>query len=134
MALVRCELARVVMSESRLHQVIVLKEKVGERKMPIVIGLSEVFAIHRVVNDEPPPRPLTHELFGHVLDALGVSIQRIVVNALNEGVYYGRLVLKQNGQTYDIDSRPSDAIALAVQKGAPIFVEEEVLESAAREL
>jgi bifunctional DNase/RNase len=133
MALVECELARVVMSETRHRQVIVLKEKNGERKMPIMIGLSEVFALHRVINSEAPPRPLTHELFGNVLDALGVTVERVVISELVEGTYFGRLILKRDGQTYDIDSRPSDAIVLATQKSAPIFVEETVLEEGMRD-
>lgn len=133
MALVECELTQVVMSETRHHQVIVLKEKDGERKMPILIGVSEVFAIHRIINDEPPPRPLTHELFGQVLDVLGVSVQRVVISELSQGTYFGRLILSRNGQTFDVDSRPSDAIVLATQKGAPIFVEETVLEEAAKQ-
>ncbi|MCK4374991.1 MAG: bifunctional nuclease family protein, partial [Candidatus Brocadiae bacterium] len=112
---------------------IVLKEKDGERKMPILIGVSEVFAIHRIINDEPPPRPLTHELFGQVLDVLGVSVQRVVINELSQGTYFGRLILSRNGQTFDVDSRPSDAIVLATQKGAPIFVEETVLDEAAKQ-
>ena len=127
MALVECELARVVMSESQDHQVVVLKEKNGERTLPIAIGLFEVFAIHRTINNQPPPRPMTHELFGNVLDALGVKIERVNVTELREVVYIGQLVLRRDGTLYEIDSRPSDSIALAVQKGAPIFVEEAVL-------
>jgi len=134
MALVECELARVVMSESHDHQVVVLKEKEGERIVPIAIGLFEVFAIHRTVNNEPPPRPMTHELFGNVLDAIGAKIERVVVTELREVVYIGLLVLRLNGRTYEIDSRPRDAIALAVQKGAPIHVEEEVLNQATQQI
>ena len=77
---------------------------------------------------------MTHELFGNVLDALGAKIERVVVTELREVVYIGLLVLKVNGKTYEIDSRPSDAIALAVQKGAPIFVEDAVLDQAAHDL
>ncbi|KPK60355.1 MAG: hypothetical protein AMK73_08185 [Planctomycetes bacterium SM23_32] len=133
MPLVECELARVVMSETRHHQVIVLKERGGEREMAILVGLAEIFALHRVISDEPPPRPLTHELFGSVLDTLGVKVQRVIVNALNDHTYYGRLILQQDGRTFDVDSRPSDAIVLAAQKEAPIFVEEEVLAEASRQ-
>ncbi|MFW6189574.1 MAG: bifunctional nuclease family protein [Planctomycetota bacterium] len=134
MALIECELARVVMSESQPQQpgVVVLQEKDGERMLPIAIGLFEVYAIHRTINDEPPPRPYTHELFGNVLDELGVSIERVAVTELREAVYIGRLFLKQNGTVHDIDTRPSDGIALAVQKGAPIFVDDAVLEEAGR--
>ncbi len=139
MSLVECELAQLVTSETRDHGVVELKEKDGERRLPIVIGLWEIYAIHRRVHNEPPPRPMTHELFGNVLDALGVTIERVVINDLRvlensrEGTFFGRLIVKQDGKTFDIDSRPSDAIALAVQKGAPIFVEESVLHEASQE-
>lgn len=134
MSLVECELAQLVLNEARDTGIVELKEKDGERRLPIVIGLWEIYAIHRHVHNEPPPRPMTHELFGNVLDALGVTIERAVINDLRvlencrNGTFFGRLIVKQNGKTFDIDSRPSDAIALAVQKGAPIFVEESVLQ------
>lgn len=129
MALVECELSRVVMTESHDPQVVVLKEKGGERVLPIAIGPFEVYAIHRVINDEPPPRPMTHELFGSVMDELGITIARVEVVDLRQMVYYGRLVLEQDGKRYEIDTRPSDGIALAVQKNAPLFVEESILET-----
>lgn len=132
MPLVECQLARVVMSETRHEQAVVLREKDGQREMTIVIGLAEVYALHRIVNDEPPPRPLTHELLGAVLDALGATVERAVVNRASERIYYGRLILRQDGQAIDLDSRPSDAIVLATQKGAPIYVEDSVLERASR--
>jgi hypothetical protein len=131
MSLIECELSRVVMDEKHARQIIVLKEKDGGRQMSIAIGFFEIWAIHRTINDEPPPRPLTHELFGNVLDTLDVQIQRVVVTELREDTFIGRLFLRQDGQEYDIDTRPSDGIALAVQKEAPIFVDEEVLEAAA---
>lgn len=82
---------------------------------------------------------MTHELFGNVLDTLGVTIERAVINDLrvlensSGGTFFGRLIVEQNGKTFDIDSRPSDAIVLAVQKGAPIFVEESVFHEASHE-
>jgi len=132
MSLIECELSRVVMDETHARQIVVLKEKGGERQMSIAIGFFEIWAIHRTINDEPPPRPLTHELFGNVLDKLQVRIERVVVTELRKDTFIGRLFLRQNGQQYDIDSRPSDGIALAVQKDAPIYVEEEVLDAASR--
>lgn len=129
MALIECELSRVVMTETHEPQVVVLQELDGERVLPIAIGPFEVYAIHRVINDEPPPRPMTHELFGNVLDELDVDIERVEVTELRQMVYYGRLILRRDGDVYDIDTRPSDAIALAVQKNAPIFVEESILET-----
>jgi len=134
MGLVECELAQLIMTETHDSQTVVLREKGGRRGIRIGIGLWEIFAIHRTINNEPPPRPMTHELFGQVLKALGVKIVRIVVSELRGHVYIGRLILEQDGKTYDIDSRPSDAIALAVQQGAPIFVDENVLEVAGEEL
>jgi bifunctional DNase/RNase len=132
MSAVECELARIVMSEGQDQHLIVLKEKDGERALRIYISGFEVFAIYRFVNNQTYPRPLTHELFGNVLDKLGITIERAVVCDIQRdetglgGTYFGRLILSRDGETYDIDSRPSDAIAMAVQKGAPIFVEESV--------
>ncbi|MCD6416121.1 MAG: bifunctional nuclease family protein [Planctomycetes bacterium] len=130
MGLVECEFSRIVMSETNDRQIVVLKEKDGDRKMAIAIGIFEVWAIHRTVNNEPPLRPLTHELFGNVLDELGVKVKRLIVSSLENDTFYGRLILEQNERIYDIDTRPSDGMALAVQKGAPIFVDEDVLDSA----
>ncbi len=133
MPAVECELARVVMSETQERQVVILKEKNGERKMPIVIGMFEVFAIHRAVHNQQPMRPLTHELFINTLKALGVSIVKIVVNDLQDGIYYARLHLNRDGEAFDVDCRPSDAMALATQCDAPVFVEEDVLNEGARD-
>ena len=130
MPIVECQLAKVVMSETHQRQIIVLQEKDGERKFPVVIGLPEVFAIHRTINKQELPRPLTHELVGNILAALGVTIEKVVVNELRDVTYYARILLTRDGKTYDVDSRPSDAIALALQAHAPIYVEEKVLEEA----
>lgn len=131
MALIECKLARLLMSETSDQQIIYLKEKEGNRQFPIVIGLFEVYAIHRFINKEPPPRPLTHELIGGILSELDIQIEKVVVNDLREGTFYGRLHLVQNGISYDIDARPSDCIALSALSGAPIFVEEHVLDEVA---
>ncbi len=130
MALVECRLSKVVMSESHDRQVIVLEEADGGRRFPIIIGFLEVFAIHRFVNDEKPPRPLTHELLGEILDVFGISLERVVVTELKNMTFYADLVLSQDGREVHIDSRPSDAIAMAIQRGAPILVDEEVLRQA----
>jgi bifunctional DNase/RNase len=121
------------MSENRERQMVVLEEKQGSRRFPIVIGFPEVFAIHRFVNDEPPPRPLTHELMGSILEHLNATLQKIVINDIQDGTYHARLFLEQGGATVDLDSRPSDAIALAIHLEAPIFVEDDVLVQAAED-
>jgi hypothetical protein len=85
------------------------------------------------VHNEPLARPLTHELIGNILTSLGISVDRIVVNDLKESTFYARIFLKQGDEIFEVDSRPSDAIAIAVQAGAPIFVEEHVLDQASRD-
>ena len=133
MAPVKCELSKVVMSESQDRQVIILQEADGGRKLPIIIGLFEVFAIHRFLNNEPPPRPLTHELVGNIFEAMNATVEKVVVNDLKDMTFYARLFISKDGETYEVDSRPSDGIALAVQADAPIYVEEAVLNEAANE-
>ena len=130
MPLIECRLAKIIMSESHDRQVVVLKEVEGTREFPIIISFFEVFAIHRFVNNETLPRPLTHELIGSIFKELGIGVDKIVVNELRDMTFYARLHLKQDGRSFDIDSRPSDAIALAMQAGAPIFVEEDVIQKA----
>lgn len=131
--MIRMELSKIIITETSEEQVIVLKEVDGDgRAFPIVIGIWEALAINRYVNDHTSPRPMTHDLLGGVIRNLGFQLDRILVNALKDSVFYARLVLKKNGKEVEVDSRPSDAIALAVQWKAPIFVDESVLEEAAK--
>jgi len=129
---VQMELSRIIISENSDQQLIVLKEKNGERSFPIVIGTYEAAAIDRGVKELRTPRPLTHDLLSNVLDSLGVELVRIVISDLRRNTFYAKLVLQRNGETIEVDSRPSDAIALAVVRNAPIFVEEKVLREAAK--
>ena len=124
---VRMELSRIIISETSEQQVIVLKEKDGSRSFPIVIGTYEAAAIDRGVKDLRTPRPLTHDLLSNILDGLGAELERVVVYDLRRNTFYAKLILQRNGETIEIDSRPSDAIALAVVRNAPIFVNEKVL-------
>ena len=133
MAEVPCRLAKIVMSENQERQIVILEEKDGDRRFPIIIGFFEVYAIHRFVNNEQLPRPLTHELIGNICNGLDITVDRIVVGELKDMTFYARLILQQNGETFDVDSRPSDAIALAMHMDAPIFVEEEVIERASQD-
>ena len=133
MPLVECRLAKVVMSENHDRQVIVLQQKDGDRKFPIIIGFFEAFAIHRFLNNNIPPRPLTHELIGGIMAALSVTVERVVVNDLKDDTFYARLFLRQQDRSFEVDSRPSDAIAIAVRAGADIFVDEDVLDKASRD-
>jgi bifunctional DNase/RNase len=112
------------------QRVVILKEKGTNRYLPIWIGPAEADAIAVKLQNVELSRPLTHDLLQSVISTLGASVQYIVVNGLKEDTFYARLALTVDGQQLDIDSRPSDALALAVRVGAPIYVEESVLEKA----
>lgn len=127
--MVEMELFRIRIDDTRSDQLVILKEKKGERLLPIVIGVYEADAIRLKVNGARLPRPLTHDLFINALSKLGASIDRIVVHRLFQGTYFARLVIKKpDGSEEEVDSRPSDAIALAVRSGAGIFAEEQLLD------
>ncbi len=124
---VRMELSRIFIREMTDMQIIELTEVDGDRTFPIVIGLPEAFAIERRLKGIDIPRPQTHDLLSAVIGQLGGELKKIVVTDLVDGTFYARLVIEQNGETVEIDSRPSDAIALGVAENVPIFVDEEVL-------
>ncbi|MGD0765156.1 MAG: bifunctional nuclease family protein [Dehalococcoidia bacterium] len=112
------------------QRVVILKEKNAERYLPIWIGPAEADAIAVRLQDVSVARPLTHDLLRSVIDALGAEINCIVVNDLANDTFYARIVLYVSGHSMEIDSRPSDAIALAVRANVPIFADESVLEKA----
>ena len=112
------------------NRIVVLKEESSERFLPIWIGPFEADAITLQLQGMEAPRPLTHDLLKSVIETLGAEVLHIVINSLERNTYYARIVLDVNGDTTEVDSRPSDAIALAVRVGAPIFVAEEVMEQA----
>lgn len=125
---VAMELHKIIISEMADQQIIVLKEVDGERKFPIVIGSGEAYAIDRRLKGIPTPRPLTHDLLASVIESLGGSVQKIVINDLENHTFFAQIHIKQNGHTKEIDSRPSDAIALGVATSVPIFVAEHILD------
>ncbi len=131
--LVRVELTRIVISEVHNQQIIFLSEVNGDRTFPILIGLFEATSIDRAVRKEKVPRPLTHDLLKSVIEHLGGEVQDVVVTKLVDHTYYAVIRIKKDGQLIQIDSRPSDAIALSVHYDPPlpIYVEEEVLNEAA---
>src|ERR1700693_3189710 len=128
-------LIEVSVDSIRIHMptaqhLVILKEKEADRYLPIWIGSSEAQAIATKISGNPLGRPLTHDLMATAFSDLGISVKRIVVTRLADQVFYARLYVKQNGRDLDFDARPSDAIALAVRVECPIFVAEEVMESA----
>jgi uncharacterized protein len=131
---VAMKLARIIISELTENQVIYLREVNGERQFPILIGIFEATNIDRRVKEEyRPPRPLTHDLVTSVAEALGATVDRVVISDLNQSTYFAKLILKtKDGTEIEVDSRPSDAIAVAVTyiPPLPIFVDEDVLDQA----
>jgi len=124
------ELNKIVIDEKRHDQLIVLKEKNGNRVLPIVIGLAEASAIKLKISGFNPPRPLTHDLMYDTIENLGATVERIVIDKLEESTFHAKLILKtKSGEGKVIDARPSDSIALAVRAHAPIFVEDDVIKN-----
>ena len=125
--LIEFELYQIIITETSQTQVIVIKEKAGERFFPIYIGNNEAMAIDRKLNEVQVPRPLTHDLLFNVIGDLGGKLDRVIVNDMRDDYYMALLEVRRDGETIQIDSRPSDAIALAVRAKCQIFVEEQVL-------
>lgn len=109
---------------------LILKETNGKRKLPIIIGAFEAQSIALELEGMKPPRPLTHDLMRNIIDTFAVSLNEVCINELRDGTFYAKLTIEGLSDTQEIDSRPSDAIALAVRYGAPIYVGEEVLNEA----
>jgi len=111
--------------------VIVLKEKEGEKTLPIWVGLFEAQSIALALENVRPPRPLTHDLAKSLIEKLKGKVDRIVINDLRNNTFYARILIKQNGKSIQVDSRPSDAIALALRLKVPIYIDEAVLDKVA---
>lgn len=129
----KIELNIVALSHSVTHShnyAVVLGEVDGLRRLPIVIGGFEAQAIAVAMEEMIPTRPLTHDLFKSTLDTFEIEVSEVVINNLLDGVFHARLICQKNGQSFEIDSRTSDAIAMAVRCGCPIFTFEFILEAA----
>jgi uncharacterized protein len=125
---VQMELKRIIISEVHEQQVILLREVEGERSFHIMIGIFEATSIDRRVKGTPSPRPLTHDLVASVIEHMGGELRDIYISELRDHTYFAKLRIRLNGEMVEVDSRPSDAIALAVTAKVPIYVAEEVLE------
>jgi uncharacterized protein len=113
---------------------LILREKDSERFLLIWIGSPEAEAIVLRLQDVKASRPQTHDLIRNLIEQFGARVQHVLLNDLREGTYYAQIVLDVSGETVEVDSRPSDAIALAVRASAPIYAEEAVLDEAAIQL
>jgi bifunctional DNase/RNase len=127
---VQMELSRIIISEINDQQVIYLREVDGERVFPILIGIFEATSIDRRVKGEIPPRPLTHHLLKNAIEEMGGDVQDVVINNLMDHTYYAVIRIRSDGELIEVDSRPSDAIALSVHYDPPlpIYVDDSVLD------
>ena len=128
------ELSRILITEMGGDQLIFLREVGGERTFPIVIGIHEAMAIDRRINDEKTPRPMTHDLLANVIEAMGGKLEKIVIEDLrildakdHRQTFIATLCIRQGDTLIQVDSRPSDAIALGAAFNTPIFVADRVL-------
>ena len=112
---------------------LLLKETYGVRRLPIIIGAFEAQAIALELEGIKPPRPLTHDLLKNMVDHLGGIVQEVYIDELKDNTFYAKVVLEVSTLRNEIDSRPSDAIALSVRTGAPIYISEDVMDAAAFE-
>ena len=128
--LIEMAVETVGVSSINNQPVVVLKEKAGERYLPIWIGFLEANAISVIIEGVDVPRPLSPDLTCSIMDRLGASVNSIIINDIQNNTFYASIVLVANWMKIEIDSRPSDAIAIAVRVGAPIYAEEAVLEKA----
>ena len=132
--LVEVELSRLVLQPKGEQQYIHLRERQGPRSFPIVIGFNEVEEINRKLCGIQAPRPLTHDLVGRIVKSLDYRLTRVIITELRDGTFYANLVLTpgegapSGAEDRKVDCRPSDAIALAVQTGARIFVARAIID------
>lgn len=128
--LVKMALARIVVvdSEEEKMAMVVLRESEGERAFPILIGLHEGYAIDRRTRNVAVQRPMTHDLIDRMIQQFDYKLDRVVINELKDSTFYAKLVLRRGGETIEVDSRPSDAIAVGAGTDAPIYVDESILQ------
>ncbi len=130
--MIQVELSKIIIDEKRQDQIIVLKEKTGDRQFPIVIGFLEASSIKMKLSGLEPPRPMTHDLLAAMIEGLEAKVEKLNIDKLVNNTFHAKLELKtKEGDIKQVDARPSDGVALAVRVGAPIFVEDEVLNKAA---
>jgi len=129
--MIELTLNKILIDENRIDQVVVFREKKGNRLLPLVIGLPEAQSIQLRVREIETPRPMTHDLMTSVIRDLGASLQNIVIDRIDQQTFFAKMNLKKSsGEAVSIDARPSDCIAIALRSGAPIFAEPSVMQMA----
>lgn len=126
--MIEVKVVNVAIDANSKMPVIVLKEKTGEKTLPIWIGLFEAQAIALALENVKPPRPLTHDLAKSLIEKLKGKVDRVVISDLRNNTFYAEILIKRDGESIKVDSRPSDAIAIALRLNVPIFIDETVLD------
>ncbi len=126
--MIEVKVVNVAIDANSKMPVILLKEKNGEKTLPIWIGLFEAQAIALALENVKPPRPLTHDLAKSLIEKLKGRVDKVVISDLRNNTFYAEILIKRNGETIKVDSRPSDAIAIALRLNVPIFINEAVLD------
>jgi hypothetical protein len=126
--MIEVKVVNVAIDANSKMPVIVLKEKAGEKTLPIWIGLFEAQAIALALENVKPPRPLTHDLTKSLIEKLKGKVDKVVISDLRNNTFYAQILIKRDGESIKVDSRPSDAIALALRLNVPIFIDEIVLD------
>lgn len=127
---VELEIINITQGFTQHHSyAVVLGEVNGKRRLPIVIGAAEAQAIAVALENMPPARPLTHDLFKSVMDTFAITLNEVMITNLMDGVFYSKLVCMFNGNEQEIDSRTSDAVALAIRFGCPIYIYGDILDA-----
>ncbi|HMO15241.1 MAG TPA: bifunctional nuclease family protein [Pirellulaceae bacterium] len=129
---IEMKLARIIISEINENQVVFLREVDGDRQFPILIGIFEATSIDRRVKGTSRPRPLTHDLLVNAISQLGGELDSVIIHTLQDHTYFASLRIRVDGELIEVDSRPSDAIAVAVtcDPVLPIYVNDDVLNEA----
>ena len=127
MAVVEVKINGLAVDAGSKSHVVILKEKEGERVLPIWIGPAEAQAIARELAGQRFPRPLTHDLLATIVEGLHAKVTRVVIADLRENTFFAQLVIDRDGEVVVVDARPSDSIAVALRTGADIFVNEKLL-------
>lgn len=128
--LIAVEVAFISIDASSGAPILFLRELAGDPKsvLPIWIGQGEALSIQFQLKGESPPRPMTHDLMKNIIENLGATVESVYVHTMEESTYFGQINMVSNGQTVEIDARPSDSIALALRLGVPIYVAESIVE------
>ncbi len=126
--LIEVEVYQILLDESVKAPVVILKEKNGERILPIWIGQAEAVSIAYALEEIATERPLTHDLIKLIIDGFGAKLEKVVINDLRDNTYFARLIFKLDSSLISIDARPSDSIAIALRTNSPIFVARSVME------